>query len=145
MIALGTGVMGVYLVAAAFSDIRTRHLHRWFLALGVIPAILLRVGMGSISLPDTIGGIAVGCFFLAVSIFSGGRLGKADGVLLLYLGAALGFSCAAGLALLAFFFSALVMAFLLLRKRVGLKSSIPFIPFLLAAYIVVMFSVTAAL
>ena len=141
MTVIGTGMMGVYLVAAAFSDIRTKHLHRWFLAIGIIPAVLLRLGMDSPGLADMLGGIAVGVFFLAASVLSGGRLGKADGVLLLYLGAALGFTCVASLAVLAFFLSALVMTVLLVMKKITLKGSLPFVPFLLAAYTAVMFSV----
>ena len=141
MTVIGTGMMGVYLVAAAFSDIRTKHLHRWFLAIGIIPAVLLRLGMDSPGLADMLGGIAVGVFFLAASVLSGGRLGKADGVLLLYLGAALGFTCVASLAVLAFFLSALVMTVLLVMKKITMKGSLPFIPFLLAAYTAVMFSV----
>ena len=141
MTVIGTGMMGVYLVAAAFSDIRTKHLHRWFLAIGIIPAVLLRLGMDSPGLADMLGGIAVGVFFLAASVLSGGRLGKADGVLLLYLGAALGFTCVASLAVLAFFLSALVMTVLLVMKKITMKGSLPFVPFLLAAYTAVMFSV----
>lgn len=141
MTVIGTGMMGAYLVAAAFSDIRTKHLHRWFLAIGVIPAVLLRLGMDSPGLADMLGGIAVGLFFLAASILSGGRFGKADGVILLYLGAALGFTCAASLAVLAFFLSALVMTVLLVTKKITMKGSLPFVPFLLAAYTAVMFSV----
>lgn len=141
MTVIGTGMMGAYLVAAAFSDIRTKHLHRWFLAIGIIPAVLLRLGMDSPGLADMLGGIAVGLFFLAASILSGGRFGKADGVILLYLGAALGFSCAASLAVLAFFLSALVMTVLLVMKKITMKGSLPFVPFLLAAYTAVMFSV----
>ena len=141
MTVIGTGMMGVYLVAAAFSDIRTKHLHRWFLAIGIIPAVLLRLGMDSLGLADMLGGIAVGVFFLAASVLSGGRLGKADGVLLLYLGAALGFTCVASLAVLAFFLSALVMTVLLVMKKITMKGSLPFVPFLLAAYTAVMFSV----
>ena len=141
MTVIGTGMMGAYLVAAAFSDIRTKHLHRWFLAIGIIPAVLLRLGMDSPGLADMLGGIAVGLFFLAASILSGGRFGKADGVILLYLGAALGFTCAASLAVLAFFLSALVMTVLLVMKKITMKGSLPFVPFLLAAYSAVMFSV----
>ncbi len=141
MTVIGTGMMGAYLVAAAFSDIRTKHLHRWFLAIGIIPAVLLRLGMDSPGLADMLGGIAVGLFFLAASILSGGRFGKADGVILLYLGAALGFTCAASLAVLAFFLSALVMTVLLVMKKITMKGSLPFVPFLLAAYTAVMFSV----
>lgn len=141
MTVIGTGMMGAYLVAAAFSDIRTKHLHRWFLAIGVIPAVLLRLGMDSPGLADMLGGIAVGLFFLAASILSGGRFGKADGVILLYLGAALGFTCATSLAVLAFFLSALVMTVLLVMKKITMKGSLPFVPFLLAAYTAVMFSV----
>ena len=141
MTVIGTGMMGAYLVAAAFSDIRTKHLHRWFLAIGIIPAVLLRLGMDSPGLADMLGGIAVGLFFLAASILSGGRFGKADGVILLYLGAALGFTCAASLAVLAFFLSALVMTVLLAMKKITMKGSLPFVPFLLAAYTAVMFSV----
>ena len=141
MTVIGTGMMGAYLVAAAFSDIRTKHLHRWFLAIGIIPAVLLRLGMDSPGLADMLGGIAVGLFFLAASVLSGGRFGKADGVILLYLGAALGFTCAASLAVLAFFLSALVMTVLLVMKKITMKGSLPFVPFLLAAYTAVMFSV----
>ena len=132
MTVIGTGMMGAYLVAAAFSDIRTKHLHRWFLAIGIIPAVLLRLGMDSPGLADMLGGIAVGLFFLAASILSGGRFGKADGVILLYL---------ASLAVLAFFLSALVMTVLLVMKKITMKGSLPFVPFLLAAYTAVMFSV----
>ena len=97
--------------------------------------------MDSPGLADMLGGIAVGLFFLAASILSGGRFGKADGVILLYLGAALGFTCVASLAVLAFFLSALVMTVLLVMKKITMKGSLPFVPFLLAAYTAVMFSV----
>ena len=60
---------------------------------------------------------------------------------MLYLGAALGFTCAASLAVLAFFLSALVMTVLLVMKKITMKGSLPFVPFLLAAYTAVMFSV----
>lgn len=140
MIVVGTGIMGAYLVAAAFSDIKTRHIEKWFLALGGIPALLLRIGMEELTFMDTLGGMAIGAFFLAISFFSGGRLGKADGILMLYLGAALGFSCAAGLVMVAFFLAAVVMIVLLLTKKIGFRGSVPFVPFLLAAYTLVMFS-----
>jgi len=136
---IGMGMMGLYLVAAAFRDIRTGYLHRWFLVLGVIPAIFLRIGMGELSLVDTVGGIALGAFFLAASQFSSGRFGKADGIILMYLGASLGFSCVASLAAVAFVLSAIVIVILLLLKKIALKGSVPFVPFLLAAYTLVMF------
>ncbi|MCR5830060.1 MAG: hypothetical protein K6F93_06935 [Lachnospiraceae bacterium] len=141
MIVVGTGLMGIYLTAAAFRDIRSGYIHRWFLALGILPAFLLRIGMGSITIADTVGGIAVGAFFLAVSFISGDRFGKADGIILMYLGTALGFSYVVSLAAVAFVLSAAVIAVLLIFKRIALKGSVPFVPFLLAAYTLVMFTV----
>ena len=139
MTVIGAGIMGLYLIVAAFTDIKTKYLNHWFLLAGIIPAILLRVGVGNLSLPDTVGGLVLGAFFVAASWLSGGRLGKADGIILLYLGVALGFTGAATLAVIAFFMSALVMIVLMLMKKITMKGSIPFVPFLLAAYIPVMF------
>ena len=139
MTVIGAGIMGLYLIVAAFTDIKMKYLNHWFLLAGIIPAILLRVGVGSMSIPDTVGGLVLGAFFVAASWFSGGRLGKADGIILLYLGVALGFTGAATLAVIAFFLSALVMIVLMLMKKITMKGSIPFVPFLLAAYIPVMF------
>ena len=141
MLVVGTGTMGLYLVAASLSDIKTKHLKRWFLVLGIIPAVLLRLGMDGMSVTDMIGGVTAGLFFVVVSFLSGGKFGKADGILLLYLGAALGFTGVASLAVTAFFLSAFVMSVLLLMKKIKPQGSVPFVPFLLAAYIQVMFMV----
>jgi len=136
---IGIGSMGAYLVAAAAVDIKNRRLSRGFLVIGIIPAVLLMLGTDDGSLFDTIAGFVFGLLFMGVAFLSKNRLGVADAVILFYLGGALGFTGVAGVSLIAFVLSAAVVGVLLVLKKISMKGSIPFIPFLLAAYTIVMF------
>ena len=102
----------------------------FFGILGVLFHMLWRIQ----SIENLLLGMSVGVALLFLSVLTGGRIGAGDAVLLIVTGIYLGLEQN-----LELFFGGLVMcsicslALLVLRKK-GRNDSIPFVPFLLAAY-----------
>ena len=86
------------------------------------------------SIENILLGMSVGVVLLMLSVLTGGRIGAGDAVLLIVTGIYLGLEQN-----LQLFFSGLLLCgmwalgLLILRKK-SRKDSIPFVPFLLAAY-----------
>lgn len=129
---------GLYLAAASVIDCRKRVIPVKFLLLGAVPAVLLMVMTFSADVPDMCAGAVAGAVFILISKLTREKLGMADAVLLSYLGAGLGFARFSGLALLAFCAAALVGGVLLVFRRISLKGSVPFVPFILMGYIMIL-------
>lgn len=81
------------------------------------------------------GGIAIGIFMMVMSRVLKGGIGIGDGMLLCVLGGYLGFIQNLKLLLTALYLAAGCSVVLLLIKRAGKKTEIPFVPFLCTAYI----------
>lgn len=98
--------------------------------LGIILHMLFRMQ----SIENMLLGMSVGVTLLVLSKLTGGRIGAGDAVLLIVTGIYLGFKQNMQL-----FFSGLLLSGIwalgvLVLKKKSRKDSIPFIPFLLAAY-----------
>lgn len=98
--------------------------------LGIILHMLFRMQ----SIENMLLGMSVGVTLLVLSKLTGGRIGAGDAVLLIVTGIYLGFEQNMQL-----FFSGLLLSGIwalgvLVLKKKSRKDSIPFIPFLLAAY-----------
>ena len=128
---------GVYLCWLAVQDVREKSLSLWKLAAGAGMLLLWRIlrGMGLPEVPDLFPGIL--CLFL--SLLSRQQIGIGDGVVLLLLGLCCGWRHC-----LVVVFVALVLAGAwgmagLCRKRYKRKDTLPWLPFLAAAYGICLF------
>ena len=81
------------------------------------------------------GGLAVGALLLIFGYFSKETIGIADGVIISVCGAAFGIYETVALCFFAALYAATFSFVLLLLKKVGRKSRIPFLPFLLLGYV----------
>ncbi|MDF2943160.1 MAG: putative rane protein [Herbinix sp.] len=128
-------IMGVLLLLCGVQDFFKRKIFIWMIGVG---AILIGVCLpfnDAISIPERIGGVAIGACIIAISKVTGGKIGMGDGFLLCVTGLGLGFWGNLELFGVALFFAALVSIVLLMFRLADRKKSIPFVPFLLMGYV----------
>lgn len=86
-------------------------------------------------LQDAFLGVGIGIFFCGIAKLTGGSIGMGDGLLTLltglYMGGVFTFLCLC----FSFLFSALAALYLINFQKKGKKDSLPFVPFMLAGYI----------
>jgi len=82
-----------------------------------------------------IGGLAVGSLLLLFGYFSKEAIGIGDGVVISVCGAAFGIYETVALCFFAALYTAVFSFALLMLRKVGRKSRIPFLPFLLLGYV----------
>lgn len=128
-------VTGWLLVSSAM-DIRTRRLPVWMLVLGGIMAAAA-IWNRQIRYFDILGGMAPGMFLL-LTAFATKKAGYGDGIALSCLGAALGGERGLLLFGLSLFLMSVCSLILLGLRKVGRNTGIPYLPFLTAAWILVM-------
>src|SRR5690554_5930806 len=92
----------------------------------------------TLSVLDRLLGITPGIGVLILSKLTSGKIGMGDGLILGVTGIELGFWGNMELFALALLFAALFSIVLLILRRADRKKAIPFIPFILLAYIVLM-------
>lgn len=104
--------------------------------LGIAAAVLLIGGcFGKVSWQSRLGGVAFGGILLLFAFFSKEAIGLADGILLCVCGAAFGLYETVTSGFFAALYAGGYAAILLVRKKAGRKSRIPFLPFLLLGYV----------
>lgn len=99
-------------------------------------AVLLLGGwFGTVSWQSRIGGAMMGVVLLVFAYFSREAIGIADGVIILVSGVAFGLYETVVLCFMAALYAGAVSGVLLLVKKAGRKTRIPFLPFLLLGYV----------
>lgn len=126
-------VMSMLTLCSA-EDIKKKQIRLHSVLLFGILGIILHMLFRMQSIENMLLGMSVGVTLLVLSKLSGGRIGAGDAVLLIVTGIYLGFEQNMQL-----FFSGLLLSGIwalgvLVLKKKSRKDSIPFIPFLLAAY-----------
>ena len=128
------GMLGI----CSIEDIRKKEIQSvrvlWF----GIGGILLHLWQRNQSLYSMLGGIAVGAAVIILSLVSGGIIGIGDGLVLCVAGIYIGGINTMRLLLTGLFLSSLYALVLLFMHRKRRKDTIPFIPFLLAAYLILL-------
>ena len=105
--------------------------------LWITAALLLLAGVFSGAEWEVrLGGAAYGAVVVVFCLFSKEALGYADGIMILVCGVAFGLYETAGFSFIAMVAAALVSVVLLLLKKAGRKSRLPFFPFLLFGYVI---------
>ena len=128
----------LYLVVMAVIDIRKK-------SIPVIPGVVLLIIVAVVRLvagvsPVTVGaGMGIGVLLYGISRVSKGEIGEADGLVYAVTGAALGIMKNCELLLVSLILAAIVGGVLMIFKKVGRKYKLPFVPFTLVSYGLVIF------
>ena len=121
----------LYLAIRDKKDLEVSHREMWI----AIAALLLAGVFAGTGWESRLGGAAYGVVVVVFCLFSKEALGLADGVIILVCGIAFGLYETAGVSFIAMVATALVSAVLLICKKAGRKSRLPFFPFLLFGYV----------
>ncbi|MBO5068950.1 MAG: prepilin peptidase [Roseburia sp.] len=129
-----TVILGV-LAISAYRDWMEKKIYIYGPIFCGIIGILLHVLFQERTLADMLGGAAVGAAVLLVAWLGRECVGIGDGIILVVSGVFLGFWRNLTLLLTALVLAAMAALFLLVVKRKERKYRLPFVPFLLAAYL----------
>lgn len=127
------GVVLVFLCICAVSDIRKKEIPFGMTAAGMTAAAvytMCRMRNGAVSVTELIFSLLPGLCFLLLSRCTKEKIGYGDGLMLLIIGAAVGFYQCFFALCIGLFFSACFAVLLLILHKAGKGSRLPFIPFL---------------
>ena len=147
-------ILFVFLIVASIWDLKEKRIPVWVFSLTavlivcldfgyLITELLSRVdaaenigiaGIESRILIQKLGGMAVGLVLLAVSKLTGGEIGEGDGIAFLITGFTLGFRDNFLLLCEALLLSFVWSLIFIIAKKINLKTSLPFVPFVLIAF-----------
>lgn len=128
-------ITGTMLMVCGIQDLRSKRVTLWIIVISLILNSICLPFCNSINLPDIVGGVTIGIAVIILSIGTGGKIGKGDGMLLCATGMGLGFWGNLELFAIALLLAAIVSIILLAARLANRKKSIPFVPFLLLAYL----------
>jgi len=132
-------------------DIRKKRIPVWALIGGSIWAlicVLLRCGWAHVGgaesgivrvIGNILAAVLPGVFFLLLSFLTEKKVGFGDGILLIILGLMEGISAVVFTCCMALFFQSLIAVVLVMAKKAGKQTEIPFVPFLFLARILYVF------
>lgn len=115
-------------------DLKSKRINLYFLIPFLVSGVICNLSYQLVPLTSLIGGVGIGIVLLMISFVTKGKIGSGDGIILMVTGLFLGFYDNLLLLLSATFLSAIVGAFILLKKGMNKKYEIPFIPFLLLSF-----------
>lgn len=125
----------IWLVVLSIEDIKHKKISLIIILIGGLCLFTFSLAMSELSIRDRIGGIMIGGFMLLISYLTRGQIGLGDGLVLSIIGISYGFLMNLNLLILGLILSSIFSILLLICKKAKKKSTIPFIPFLLAGYL----------
>lgn len=128
------GILGI----AAWQDWRKKKVSAGLLAGAGIAGLLCYGYFRQITAKDMFLGAAIGAVLLLLGFVTGEKIGYGDGALVLVCGIFLGFTANLQLFCIALVLVEAAALFLIVIKRKGRRYQIPFIPFLLAGYLLLL-------
>ena len=134
---LSTVLLGI-LAWAAWRDIRSKTLPILFLIIGACSGIALRILAGNVDFLDMLLACIPGAAAFALAFFSKQAIGYGDAALITITGIFLGLSANVMLVLGSLLFSAIAAGVMLMLRKKKRKDEMPFAPFMLCSYIVLM-------
>lgn len=130
-------VLLVMLAGGAFEDIRRKKISLIWIGIFALAGIVGNVVWREESMWSLAGGVCIGVLLLGISRLTHGEIGLGDGCVICVTGIYLGFYKNMELLLLALMLTALFAIILMLLRKAGRKTELPFVPFLCMAHIVV--------
>jgi len=128
-------ILLIWLVILSIEDIKHKKVSLFFILVGGLLLFTFSIVVGELSIRDRMGGIMIGGIIILISYITGGQIGMGDGFILATIGLSYGFLMNLSLLIYGLILSSMVSVILLTFKKAKKKSTIPFIPFLLAGYL----------
>ena len=138
MIEMTRAALLLLLFAGAARDIEKREIPLYLPVIGLATGLLFRALSGFGNATVLAAGCLPGLVLLAAGYLSKEAVGYGDGVMVLCAGIFLPFSETLMLTILSLLLAAGGAGILLLAKKMKRKETLPFLPFLLAGYVVVL-------
>ncbi len=132
---IGKVLLLLILAGAAYEDCKEKQIHLCLLLGAAVAGLVLHLIFHEETLADMLLGASVGILLLLIAWISRGSIGAGDGVMVTVSGMILGFWGNVVLLMTALGMVCMAALFLLVIKRKGKKYRVPFLPFLLAAYL----------
>lgn len=123
----------LFLGSAAYFDIRWKRIPWTVLGSGIIFMIICRILQGKVFDISVLTAVLPGIALLLLAWVTRETIGFGDGVSVLILGGMAGFWNCIWVLCISLTFLSVIAVFLLVFKRAGRKTKIPYLPFLLAA------------
>lgn len=132
-------IVAVILIATGYKDWKTRQISLRMLLLLGVAVVILRIAVAQDTAASTLGGVLIGILFLGISKVTRESIGYGDSWIIILLGIYLGGKKLLGVVLGACICASIFSLLTCLRKGWNRKYTIPFVPFLAAAYLGVVF------
>lgn len=126
-------VIGLLLVLSIF-DMRMKKVPVWLIGLAAGVALIFRM-VESVPVLQLLAGLLPGIFVLLLAVCTKESIGTGDGLVLCALGLFCGLKETVAVLGMALFFAAVVAVVLLVLKRAGRKTELPFLPCLCTGYL----------
>lgn len=126
------------LTISAYHDLKEKSVYLYVLLTAAIAGLVLHIIYQNRTIIDILGGSAIGVFVVLLAWMSKESIGVGDGLTLMVCGIFLGFEKNLSLFILAICLSAVAALFLFVVKRKESGYRMPFLPFLLAAYLLLL-------
>ncbi len=128
-------VVAAVLLWNSIYDLKYRKISIPITFLGMIIAVFFIITTlikdnGCYIIIEVLGGVSVGIFLILCSFFTRGQIGIGDGIICCFTGLFYGFFENLSMLFIGLLLSAIVSFLLLLSKKAGRKTEIPFVPFL---------------
>lgn len=130
-------VLLVMLAVSAVEDIRKKKISLIWIGIFAAAGIVGNIFWESESIWSLVGGVCVGILLLGISRVTHGEIGLGDGCIICVIGVYLGFFKNMELLLTALLLAAVCAIILVLLRKAGRKTELPFVPFLCMAHILV--------
>lgn len=129
------GLLGLLLIIVSIQDIRWKKIKLNIVLIATVGLSICLPFSAALTILDRILGLVLGLGVVLLSKATGGKIGIGDGMVLGVTGIGLGFWTNMELFAMALAMAALFSIALIILRKANRKSAIPFLPFLLCAYI----------
>lgn len=133
-------VIGSMLLLCTVQDVQKKKVSTWIILLGAVAIGICIPFCSSIGILDRLGGFIIGVLVIMISLVSHGKIGLGDGALLCVTGLGLGFWGNLELFGFALLFAGGLSVILLTFRLANRKKSIPFVPFMLLGFVILLFA-----
>lgn len=131
------GVVAITLLLTTIQDFCYKKISIWIVTFATIVLLICLPFGTTFDIGNRIGGVMVGIAMILLSKLTQGKIGIGDGLLLCVTGLLLGFWSNMELLAIALFVASVLSIVLLALRLVNRKHSIPFVPFLFVAYLII--------
>lgn len=129
------GLLGLLLIIVSIQDIKSKKIRLGIVFIATIILCICVPFCSTISILDRIFGLSIGLGIVLLSKITGGKIGIGDGIVLGVTGIGLGFWSNMELFALALAMAAVFSIGLIVFRKANRRTAIPFMPFLLFAFI----------